>query len=495
MGQKLFRVLLLLFLLVAPSSSNSAPDAGSEARGLFNQLNPINALLGPLVDNAIASGNDALAQRLEQLRNIIQEALYNLNKIITDSTIRINSDAEGRLNQLNRQVGDNLELLNSIASGQVEVINDDMESRINQIKDATNQLVEALPIPAQPLPNVPPTGFSLIRLSTSSTSLFVTGAGLRKGGVTPRAFILNGDSSDRHWLSHNGTELIVRAASMGLLEIEIPSGLFPGNGQSEKTLVLKLREGNVIPTTVEPSFPLLLCSKLPRYSAQVTVEPIGQFWETQTVAYPKLTNVPQNQVYFTDGGSNQKRDVCASDADTDDWKSDPNVNRPLTATQTGELYGLEYSGTKEHVGEVDLNVPRNGCIHMYAGNDSSGGGFATVWGLQVHQRRLKRGSCSDPIPLPPLNLKFGSNWVQTNPQQALDRCVATTSGASESPVVRTNVAVTQDQQQPPEQVNLIQGVPAHLLNGTVTVTMDKFGLVKIEASPKCGIQTTYYGAK
>jgi hypothetical protein len=495
MAQKIIGLVLILCLVIPRVYASPSPDVAGEARNLFNQLSPMNALLGPLVDNAISSGNDALAERLEQLRNIIQEALFNLNKIITDATIRVNSDAEGRLNQLSQKVNENLQLLNSIVSGQVSAIDQATEMRIDQIKDATDQLVEALPIPVQPLPNVPRTGFALIKPSSSSTLLFVTGAGLRKGGTAPRAFILNGDSSDHHYLSPNGTEVTVRSASMGLVEVEIPTTFFPTDGQIEKTLVLKLREGNILPTSVEPSFPLLLCARLPQYSARVAVEPIGQFWETQTVLYPKLTNPATNQVYITDGGSHQEVNICASDADNDQWVPDVRMNRPLTGTQSGILYGLDYVGTKEHIGRVSLNVPRNGCIYLYAEKDSSGGGFATAWGLQVHQRRLKKGACADPIRSDAVSLKFGSNWVQTDPQKATDNCVPTTEGASESTVLRTNIAVTMDQKQPPEQVNLIPGVPAHLFDNTVTATLDNFGLVKIDVVAKCGRQTTDFGSR
>jgi hypothetical protein len=485
MLRSLIYFLVVMFCFLVPARpADASPDPAKEAQALFNQLNPINDSLGPLVDNAIASGNQALAQRLEQLRNIIEEALYNLNNIITDSTIRINADAEGRINQLSAKVTDNLQLLDAIAHGQVTDINADAENRINQIRDATNGLVEALPIPAQPLPNVPSNGFSLIKPTTQSISLFVTGAGLRKAGVSPRAFLLNGDSSDKHLWSHNGIELKVKAASMGLVEIEVPSNIFPSDGQSEKTLVLKLREGNVLPTSVEPSFPLLLCSEIPRYSVQLSLEPIGQFWDKRTVDYPRASGADK-RVYITDNGSHSDFTICADEADVTEWKTDPDASN----------YGLEYAGMKEHIGKTALNSPHKGCIYLYAEKDSSGGGFATAWGLQVHQRRLKKGACSDPVVVPSSSLKYGSNSISTDPQLVLDKCVSTTAGASETPIIRTNLTVTESRTRAKEEVNIKQAIPVRLANGALTVTMDNFGLVKIDLAPRCATQVTLYSAR
>jgi hypothetical protein len=72
-----------------------------------------------------------MAQRLEQLRSIIQEALFSLNKIITDATTTVNSDAAARLDQLNKDVSSNLQLFQAIADGQTDKLNDATEQRSN----------------------------------------------------------------------------------------------------------------------------------------------------------------------------------------------------------------------------------------------------------------------------------------------------------------------------------------------------------------------------
>ena len=176
-----FFIFLLLSIAVSPAGADG--NALDQAKSLVRSLNPINLALGPLIDQAVSDGNSALAQRLEQLRSIIQEALFNLNKIIMDATTTLNSDTAARLDQLNNAVSSNLQLFQAIASGQTDALNTDAEQRIQQFGNTTANLVAALPVPSQPLPNVPNTGFSLVKSQSQSTILFVTGAGLLKGGV------------------------------------------------------------------------------------------------------------------------------------------------------------------------------------------------------------------------------------------------------------------------------------------------------------------------
>jgi hypothetical protein len=207
--------------------------------------------------------------------------------------------------------------------------------------------------------------------------------------------LLTGKKEDSHWISHDGTPLEVKAASMGLVELNIPQSAFPTDGQVEQTLVLKLRSGNFLRAHVEPTFPLLLCSRLPKYSVVVTREAVGQVWRTRVVPHPRAGGTDQ-RIYIDDNGSNNSTNICADEADTPDWKADPDAAN----------YGLEWAGVKEHVGATLKNQPRAGCLRLYAGRDSSGGGFATAWGLQVHQRKLERGSCGSDVSSR-IPLKFG----------------------------------------------------------------------------------------
>ena len=56
-------------------------------------------------------------------------------------------------------------------------------------------------------------------------------------------------------------------------------------------------------------------------------------WDMRIVPYPTASG-PDLRVYITDNGSHDQRNVCASDADTDEWKCDPNANRAANASQT-----------------------------------------------------------------------------------------------------------------------------------------------------------------
>ena len=479
------RALLLVLLLICMPPQRAVADVGSDAHALADQLNPINVALGPLIDHAISSGNDALAQRLEQLRSIIQEALFNVNKIISDATINLNSDAAGRLAELNRYVQDNLATFKGIADGSIDALNQDAKQRIDQLSNNAANLVLALPIPAQPLPNVPSDGYSLVRVTASgaSTPFFITGAGLMRGGKRPRAFILTRDWwTDKHFFSHDGTEVPVSAASMGLIELQIPDSLFPKDSQVERTLVLTLNSGAIFTKTVEPSFPLLLCSGLPKYSASVSEEAYGQVWDTRVVPHP-MANA-QGELYIdsgTDGGTDTKRRVCANKLDegAGGWNADPNAAH----------HGLQFTpgpdgrpGT-EHIGS--FTDEGNGCIDMYAARDRSGGGWAKMTGLAVHQRKLKKSQCGDTFAAPIVVLDYGKpTFIEKKPQELLNNCAQVSEGAADSPYVRYHVVVL-DGQQKLDESDLVVGVKSTLVSGTVSAEVDRYGSLKLTVTSKC----------
>src|SRR5580700_11670752 len=151
MQNALSRILACLLLLGGTVSTIHADlDVAQQASALIGTLNPVNLALGPLVDNAISSGNFALAQRLEQLRAIIQESLYTLDQIAQKRITQVNADAEGRIKQLQDAVNQNQLLFNSILSKNIEKVDDVSYKRIQQLGDTTGNLIQALPIPASP---------------------------------------------------------------------------------------------------------------------------------------------------------------------------------------------------------------------------------------------------------------------------------------------------------------------------------------------------------
>jgi hypothetical protein len=433
----------LVLLLFCVSPLRAGVDVAKEAKSIQDTLNPINLALGPAIDRAISDGNDALAQRLEQLRSIIQEALFTVNKIITDATINVNSDAAGRLTQLNEYVQRNLANLNGMANGTIDILNKDSADRIDQLSNNAGNLIEAIPfLKAQPLPNVPKVGFSLVKAKTSGapTPLFITGAGFLKDGVKPKAFVLTGNYwADFHTFSHNGTEVPISAASMGLIELQVPEALFPKDSQVERTLVLVLNSGGFLKSTVvEPSFPLLLCSTLPKYTVKWSVASDGQLWATRTQLHPKTE--PNGHLYIdngSDGGTAATRRLCPADLNegAGGWNNDPN------AGHNGMEYKPWYDKIgEEHIGHVTIDA--QGCIELYAARDSSGGGHAQVWGVLVHQRKLTNGRCganpaSDSIPV-----DYGKELViDTHQQDLANKCAQVSEGAAASPRMTVYVDV------------------------------------------------------
>ena len=446
-------------------------------------MNPINEALGPLIDSA----NNDLRDRLEQLRGIIGEALTNLNAIIKDSTIRLNADGEARLNQLNVHLRDNLDLLNGIASHRITQIDKAAQARIDQLEIATDQLAESLPISMQPLPKAPAHGYALVKPENKDYALlYISGAGLKKGGTEPKAYFFQGDDSDRHLLYHDGTQLTVVASSMGLIQIKIPKSLFPSHGQADKSIMLKLATNNHLPGSVEPSFPLLLCSSVPKYTASVGIEAKGYFRKTQVVDYPTYTQPGIKQYRIEDGGSNNAYNICASNADSDGWVTDP-VNAPNPDVHGKNiLYGLEYAGASEHVGALIPNNPSNGCLRLYAGRDSSGGGFAEAWGIVVHQRKLFSGACGSGS-LGPKPLNFGINTIDAKPDAFEAACVEAKDGAPSSARVTTRLTIKDDAGSPPDVQDLPTSTSTEqsFFDGSIKASMNENGLIRLNVVANC----------
>jgi hypothetical protein len=472
-----------LLCIVIPCPNANAQDFRTEAQNMINTLNPINEALGPLIDSA----NNDLRDRLEQLRGIIGEALTNLNAIIKDSTIRLNSDGEQRLNQLNGHLRDSLDLLNGIASHRITQIDQAAQARIDQLEIATDQFAESLPISMQPLPKAPAHGYALVKpVNKDYALLYISGAGLKKGGTEPKAYLFLGDDSDHHLLYHNGTQLTVMASSMGLIQIKIPKSLFPAQGQVDRSIQLKLATNNHLPGSVEPSFPLLLCSSMPKYTASVLIEATGYSWKTQVVDYPTYTQPAIKQYRIEDGGSNNAYNICASNADSDGWVTDP-VNAPIPDVHGHNiLYGLEYTGASEHVGALIPNNPSHGCLRLYAGRDSSGGGFSEAWGILVHQRKLFPGPCGSGS-LAPQALNYGVNAIDAKPDAFEAACVEAKDGAPSSAKVRTRLMIKDDAGSPPDVQDLSTSTSMEqaFFNGSVKASMNENGLIRIIVAASC----------
>lgn len=462
-----------------------AQDFRQEAQNTINTLNPVNRALGPLIDQA---NNDA-RDRLEQLRGIIGEAITNLNQLIKDRTIQLNADGEARLKQVNDLVAHNLDLFNGIVSGRITQINDAAEARINQIETATDQFAEALPISMQPLPKAPAHGFALVKPTNKDYALlYISGAGLKKGGTEPKAYFFNGDDSDHHLFSHNGTELTVVSAYMGLIEIKIPKSFFPNQGQVDKSIQLKLAENNHLPGSVEPSFPLLLCANVPKYTASVDIEAGGYFYKTRVVDYPTYTQPAIKQYRIEDGGSNASYNICASAADSDGWVADPTVNvRSPDVHSANTLFGLHYDGSTENRGATIANNPNNGCLHLYAGRgDNNQGGHAEAWGITVYQRKVFSGACGSGS-VGPQALKYGVNTIDAKPDAFESGCLEAKDGVPSSAKVRTRLTIKDDVGSTPDVQDLPTSASLEqpFFDGSIKASMNENGLIRLSVKASC----------
>lgn len=479
-------LLCVALLLVQMPAARADIDLSETAKALVGQLNPVNMALGPLVDDAISKGNAALAQRLEQLRAVIQEALFTLDQIATKQVTKMNADTEARIRQLQDDVNQNQLLFQSILNGTISQVDDAAYKRILQAGDTTGNLIQSLPVPANPLPDVPPTGFAIVKENgTPTTSLFVTGVGLYKGQSKPDAYLVSPGDKDG-FLSYGGLKLDVSAYSMGLLKIEIPNDQFSASGPIEKTLHLHLRSNPLLPFYDDPTFPVFMCASLPQYTIHVTQTASGQSWDRRRVPFPSPIGRPDG-VYIDDNGSSNSHDVCATDFGG--WQVDPEA-----ADNGLEVNPATISHDKDG-SNVYKDTPRPGCYHLYAGRDSSGGGNAQIGGVFVHQRRLKDGQCGDSMSYPTSLLKYGIAEVPTTPQKVLLQCVSTTDGASATTVLQTNVIVSDISGKEVAQANLLPNVSAVQLNGDLTLTIDSFGLIQATLNSKCRRAVENYATK
>jgi hypothetical protein len=278
------------------------------------------------------------------------------------------------------------------------------------------------------------------------------------------------------------------AASMGLIEIKIPNSLFPAHGQADKSIVLTLAKNNHLPGSVEPSFPLLLCSSIPTYTASVDIEATGFSWATQSVYYPNYTEPEIRQYRIEDGGSNTTFDICAKTANSDGWEPDPTANAPVTNSRgSNTLYGLHYDMALEHAGNIEPNIPEKGCVRLYAGKDSAGGGgFAEARGIRVFQRKQIPGTCGfGKIASRPL--QYGQNTIDAKPNAFEAACILAQDGATSSAKVRTRLWIKDHSSYEIENQDLSVSTSTSqsFFDGAIAAKMNENGLINVNVSASC----------
>jgi hypothetical protein len=210
------------------------------------------------------------------------------------------------------------------------------------------------------------------------------------------------------------------------------------------------------------------------------------FWKTQVVDYPTYTQPAIKQYRIEDGGSNKAYNICASNADSDGWVTDP-VNAPNPDIRGHNiLYGLEYTGALEHVGDLIPNNPSHGCLRLYAGRDNSGGGFSEAWGIVVHQRKLFPGACGSGS-LAPQVLNYGINAIDAKPDAFEAACVEAKDGAPSSAKVRTRLTIKDDAGSAPDVQDLSTSTSMEqaFFNGSIKASINENGLIRLSVTASC----------
>jgi hypothetical protein len=122
---------------------------------------------------------------------------------------------------------------------------------------------------------------------------------------------------------------------------------------------------------------------------------------------------------------------------------------------------------------------------MYAGRDNSGGGWAKMTNLAIHQRKLKKAQCGETFTSPTVELDYGKpTSIEKKPQDLLDKCTQVSEGAADAPYVRYHVAAL-DGHQKLEETDLVVGLKSTLITGTVSAEVDRYGLLKLTIASKC----------
>jgi hypothetical protein len=496
MFRSILSLLLVLTILINPIEARASvlSDAAAQAQNLIGELNPINLALGPLINDAIARGDDALRQRLEQLHAIIQEALFTLNQIAQQRIEQVNQDVIARLQQLQQITNQSIEQLNALAQGRITQIDSSLQARITQMGDATANVIASLPIPIEPLLNVGPTGITTVRQSGMYTTLLLTGSGLFKNNTKPEAYLI--DSEKAHAgidildvlaslvpvgcaSASAGKGLDVPSASMGLIEIKIPNSYLPSNrNATEFTLKLQLRRGNsffVFPSYSTPTFPLHVCGSLPPYSIEVTQSASGEAWEKRTIPYPGSgpTKGHPYGFYIDDNGGNNHLDICA--IASEGYQVD---DAPFPGFSAGLSVGSE-GGDHYH----NISSPKPGCVHLYADN-RNGGANEWIADVYVRQRKLTPVQQCNPPVTTSLQLKYGvPNQIILASANAIGPCGE--AGVNVTPTVTTRVFVKDSTGTVVETLDLTPNVPQTALDGAIHMTLGATGLLNLTLDSVC----------
>ncbi len=457
--------LVLLALLIGPP--NAAAGTFDDAQDVINQLNPINLALGPLIDRAIARGDEALARRLQQLQEIIQQALATADAILARRIADVDGRAQNRLSQLAKTIDDSIGQLNGVINDTIPILDERVQQRIRQMQTDFGQLIEAINwLNIDPVVNLGPEGMSIYKESGPTTSIFVSGVGLQKAGVSPRAWILLGGTDH---------ELVRDASTPSGAKFSIDNTKLPLSGCGNYKLRFVISKGRRLDVSFIPdgintkapmeiTVPLHICVLGP-YSLSATMIASGERWERKTVPSDYGPDP-----YTNCNKGEHPASLLITARPQGDWEVDSDIGH-------GGLTSDGCDGREEH----SCNWTQTALGLWCSAEHSPSGGWVKAINVQVHLRkRVKERACGKDVGS--LNLSYGQTvQLQLHPPTAIGVCGE--AGLSAVPEVRTEVIIHRPYGQSDVVKVLSPNVPVRLPDDPIRLQIDANGILEARLEP------------
>jgi len=260
---------------VVPPACAQPTDLLTTVKQTIGSLSPVAVGLQSLVDDAIAKGNQALADRLSQLQAIINGALFSLQTMINYGIDKLDTSMQSQLRVLNANAQQLVAKFSVLSRSTLEQAQSYLQDDLDKLQSTFgNSIAQINFLNTTPILNVPKDGFSLIQGKDSVTYMYITGVGMTKADTTPDVKLLR----DKQVIAG----VPVKSQSMPLLKISIPSKAI-SQPSADYSLSFRFCTGiNLIGIKqyTDQEFPLRVC-KLPRFTITTKLWSEGQDWRTE----------------------------------------------------------------------------------------------------------------------------------------------------------------------------------------------------------------------
>ena len=272
--------LLASFLCIALFSVTTGSPSFSQVPGLAGSVATNAAALGGLavgihglVNDAISQANNDLADRLKQLEQIVNGALFSLTTAMNYGIDKMDFAAQSNVRVLNDNATQLLAKYGALTHATLKdaqkYLNDDIDSLGNKFGNALAQIDI---LNTTPILNVPNDGIAIFRGPGNDTKILLTGVGLTKLSVVPEVKLLSQDGKS--------TPVTVESYSMAFLKLSIPTNLLSRFGNY--TLLFNFCTGRSwgFKQYGEQKVPVLACS-IPRITIRTKIWVEGDDWTTR----------------------------------------------------------------------------------------------------------------------------------------------------------------------------------------------------------------------